>query len=170
MKINLVKLTDDINRLKFRIKPGDLGFEESDQTSLLFPNDIEANIEVQKFSDKYFIKVNLNTLVHYCCDRCLVDFDQPLNTAFQLIYSKYSSDQFEDDEFRFLGETEAEIDLGSDIRENILLVLPMKHLCKETCRGLCPHCGTNLNYETCDCQQATIDPRWEKLKSLQSNN
>lgn len=170
MKINLVKLHEDLNWLKFQIKPGDLGFDEKEQILALFPNDIDVDVEVQKFSDKYFIKINLNTIIHYCCDRCLDDFDQKLNAAFQLIYSKYTSDQFEDDEFRFLGESETEIDLCSDIRENILLVLPMKYLCKETCRGLCPHCGVNLNHEACDCQQETIDPRWEKLKSLQFNN
>ena len=170
MKINLAKLTDDLNRLKFQIKPGKLGFDENEQTSLLFPNNIDANVEVQKFSDKFFIKVDLRTIAHYICDRCLDDFDKPLNAAFQLIYSKYTSDQFEDDEFRFLGENETEIDLRPDIRDNIFLVLPMKHLCKETCPGLCPHCGANLNYEKCNCQQETLDPRWEKLKSLHFDN
>ena len=170
MKINLVKLTEDLNRLEFRVQPGELGFDKNEQASMLFPNIIDVDVEIQKFSDKYFLKVKLTTIVHYNCDRCLVDFDQTLKVDFQLIYSKYASDQFEDDEFRFIDENETEIDLGPDIRDNMLLVLPMKHLCKETCRGLCPHCGTNLNDETCDCEQQTIDPRWEKLKSLQFNN
>ena len=170
MKINLVKLHDGLNRLKFHIKPEDLGFDEQAETSLLFPNNIDADVEIQKFSDKYFVRVDLNTLAHYICDRCLDEFDHNFKATFQLIYSKYSKDNFEDDEYRFLGESETEIDLSPDIRENMLLVLPMKHLCKETCRGLCPQCGMNLNDGTCECQQETIDPRWEKLKSLKFNN
>jgi uncharacterized protein len=169
MKINLVKLHDGLNRLKFHIKPEDLGFDEQAETVLLFPNNIAVDVEAQKFSDKYFVKVDLNTIAHYTCDRCLDEFDQDFKTAFQLIYSKYSSDQFEDDEYRFLGEKETEIDLSPGIRENMILVLPMKHLCKETCRGLCPHCGVNLNDEMCDCHLETTDPRWEKLKNLQFN-
>jgi len=59
-----------------------------------------------------------------------------------------------------------EIDLRSDICENLLLMIPMKRLCKEDCLGLCATCGANLNLETCHCKSATIDARWEKLKNL----
>lgn len=168
MKIHLVKLHEGLNSLRFRIKADDLGFDENEETLLLFPNDIYAEIEAQKFSDKFFIKADLRTVAHYVCDRCLDEFDHNLEAAFRLVYSKQTGGQF-DDEYRFLDEKETEIDLSADIRENMLLFLPMKHLCKEACKGLCPHCGTNLNYETCDCLQETIDPRWEILKTLQKN-
>lgn len=169
MKINLAKLHEGLNELKFQIKPEDLGFDEKEETLFLFSNDIYADVEVQKFSDKYFIKVSLLTLAHYTCDRCLDEFDQNLDAKFQLIYSKQTRNRFENDDYRFLGENVTEIDLSPDIRENILLVIPMKHLCNEGCMGLCPHCGTNLNYETCDCQQEKIDPRWEILRTIQKN-
>lgn len=167
MKINLVKIHEGLNQLKFQIKPEDLGFDEQEGTQLLFPNDTYADVEVQKFSDKYFIKADVRTVAHYTCDRCLDEFDQNLGAAFRLVYSKQTGDQSDDDEYRSLAEKETEIDLSADIRENMLLFLPMKHLCNETCKGLCPHCGTNLNYETCDCHQETLDPRWEILKILQ---
>jgi len=170
MKINLAKLHDGLNRLTFYFKSEDLGFNEHEETMLLFPDNIAADVETQKFSDKYFIKVNVSTIAHYICDRCLEEFDENFKTTFQLIYSKYSRDHFEDDEYRFLGEKETEIDLSPDIRENMLLVLPMKHLCKEACRGLCAQCGVNLNYDSCDCHQEITDPRWEKLQNLQFNN
>ena len=87
MKINLAKLADDLSRLKFRVQPEELGFNDNEQTSLLFTNNIDVEVEVQKFSDKYFIKVKVKTLAHYSCDRCLDDFDKPFKTTFQLIYS-----------------------------------------------------------------------------------
>jgi len=167
MKINLVKLNEGLNKLHFQIKPDDLGFDDNEETIFLFLDDIRADIEVQKFSDKYFIKAVLFTLAHYTCDRCLGEFNQDLEAAFRLVYSKQTRNRFEDDEYRFLDENVTEIDLSPDIRENLLLVIPMKHLCKEDCMGLCPYCGTNLNHETCDCQRDVIDPRWEILKSLQ---
>ncbi len=169
MKINLVKIHEGLNQLKFRFKAEDLGLEEHEETLLLFPNDVYADVEIQMFSDKYFVKVELITVAHFACDRCLDEFDKNLKAVFQLVFSKYNRDQFDNDEYRFLQENETEIDLSTDIRENLLLVLPMKHLCRESCKGLCPHCGVNLNHETCDCQQETIDPRWEILKTLQKN-
>ena len=45
------------------------------------------------------------------------------------------------------------LDLTDDVREDILLSLPLKFLCQEDCRGLCPHCGQNLNEGTCSCQE-----------------
>jgi len=167
MNINLVKLHEGLNKLNFQIKPDDLDFDGEEETLFLFPNIIDADVEVQKFSDKFFIKVNLLTVAHYTCDRCLDVFDQNLEANFQLIYSKQTRYQFEDDEYRFIEENATEIDLSTDIREHLLLVIPMKHLCKEDCAGLCSHCGVNLNNETCECERTTIDARWQVLKNLQ---
>ncbi|MGB9809870.1 MAG: YceD family protein, partial [Caldanaerobacter sp.] len=48
----------------------------------------------------------------------------------------------------------------------VILSLPMKFLCKEDCKGLCPICGTNLNYGSCSCKREDIDPRLEVLSKL----
>jgi len=58
------------------------------------------------------------------------------------------------------------IDLAPEILGQMFLQLPMRLLCKEDCRGLCPVCGANLNYQECSCQEAEIDPRLEKLKEF----
>jgi uncharacterized protein len=56
------------------------------------------------------------------------------------------------------------IDLGEVVREQLYLALPMKPLCREDCKGLCPVCGANRNRETCTCQQEWVDPRMAALK------
>jgi uncharacterized protein len=56
------------------------------------------------------------------------------------------------------------VDWGSIVREQLLLSLPMAPRCKDDCKGLCPSCGIDRNYATCDCQTDRIDPRWEKLR------
>ena len=58
------------------------------------------------------------------------------------------------------------IDLGEVMREQFYLALPMKPLCRETARGLCPVCGINRNRETCACQAEWVDPRLEALKKF----
>jgi uncharacterized protein len=52
------------------------------------------------------------------------------------------------------------------MREQFYLALPMKPLCAEGCKGLCPHCGTNLNEATCTCTNEWSDPRLEPLRAL----
>ena len=61
---------------------------------------------------------------------------------------------------------EGTIDLKEDVREAIILAFPLKPLCRPECRGLCPHCGRNLNEEKCECREEKIDPRLAKLKEL----
>jgi uncharacterized protein len=51
----------------------------------------------------------------------------------------------------------------------LLLNIPMRILCKEDCRGLCPKCGRNRNTNSCDCVEEAIDPRWEGLKGLRDS-
>ncbi len=62
------------------------------------------------------------------------------------------------------------IDLGEVIREQLYLALPMKPLCQESCKGLCPVCGANRNRETCHCQQQWADPRMAALAEWKSRN
>ena len=52
------------------------------------------------------------------------------------------------------------------MREQFYLALPMKPLCRDACKGLCPHCGTNLNASSCDCAPAWQDPRLAALREL----
>jgi len=56
------------------------------------------------------------------------------------------------------------------MREQFFLALPMKPLCREDCKGLCPVCGINRNRETCTCQSEWVDPRLEPLRHLTRGN
>lgn len=62
------------------------------------------------------------------------------------------------------------IDLGEVVREQLYLALPMKPLCQEDCKGLCPVCGVNRNRETCTCRQEWVDPRMAALAELKIRN
>jgi len=52
------------------------------------------------------------------------------------------------------------------LREQVLLSLPVRTLCKPDCKGLCPRCGKNRNLEACTCEEGPADPRWEALSGL----
>ena len=79
-----------------------------------------------------------------------------------------SEDDGEDD--LYIRVQSEEIDLYELLREDIILNLPMIHLCKPDCKGLCSQCGANLNYEKCSCNKDSVDPRLEILKTLLNND
>jgi len=60
------------------------------------------------------------------------------------------------------------LDLSGVTSEQIVLDIPMKPVCEEGCKGLCPQCGGNLNEVTCDCKPETLDPRLAALKELRN--
>ena len=59
-----------------------------------------------------------------------------------------------------------QIDLNELLREQFYLALPMKPLCRDDCKGLCPQCGTNWNTGVCTCTSGWEDPRLAALKGL----
>jgi len=95
-----------------------------------------------------------------------------VDAAFELRYVP-QAEQAEENE-RALAEddlttafySEGVLDVIDLLREQFQLVLPMKPLCREDCKGLCPECGTNLNRGTCDCTPHWEDPRLAALKGL----
>jgi uncharacterized protein len=106
------------------------------------------------------------------CVRCLEPFTMPVAGSFDLRYVPRAENAGEGE--REVGEDdlttafydEDQIDLTELIAEQFHLAVPMKPLCAEDCNGLCPHCGTNLNTDTCSCSEKWEDPRLAILKDL----
>ena len=127
---------------------------------------------VQKDKARFRLVGTVRTGLELECSRCLEAFRMPVDAAFDQRYMPRSeaSDDAEaevaaDDLATSYYEDE-QIDLNELLREQFYLVLPMKPLCAEDCKGLCPHCGTNLNAATCACAPAWEDPRLAPLKKL----
>jgi uncharacterized protein len=80
--------------------------------------------------------------------------------------SKADEHEIQEDDLSTAFYRDETIDLGDLVREQFYLMVPMKPLCSEACKGLCPQCGTNLNRGTCECRNEWHDPRFEKLKAL----
>ena len=102
------------------------------------------------------------------CSRCGAPFMLGLALPFAEIYSSGAVNQDsggEQDKHHFTGDI---IDITPEALRLLFAELPMKPLCREDCRGLCPLCGADLNKEGCGCAKDDIDPRWEKLRDLLS--
>ncbi|HCC02150.1 MAG TPA: nucleic acid-binding protein [Ruminococcaceae bacterium] len=101
------------------------------------------------------------------CDRCTSQIHKRLTYRFSHILVEALSNEEDGNDGRYIVlQEDGSLDVDNLLREDILLALPTKFLCKEDCKGLCPICGKNLNEGPCDCKQHQIDPRLEVLKQL----
>jgi uncharacterized protein len=106
------------------------------------------------------------------CARCIEPVEVPLAADLDLIFRPIGADS--DAPERSITTDETEIGyyqedsllLEDVLREQVVLSLPARTLCKPDCKGLCPRCGANRNTQPCSCDAGPSDPRWEELTEL----
>lgn len=115
---------------------------------------IELELEIFNTTDSFVIEGKLKAELILSCSRCLQKYSSPieLNISEDVLKS-----EMEDEEELYLDEI---------VVDNIILSLPMKPLCSDSCKGICPECGQNLNEAECDCEIEILDPRLAKLKDF----
>jgi len=109
------------------------------------------------------------------CFRCLRPVDYKFAKQFEAGF--LTSDSEEESVESELSSTDMdlsvllteELDLEEVVREQLLLALPDSVLCQDSCKGICPRCGKDLNESACECDSNEIDPRWKGLESLKKD-
>ena len=134
-----------------------------------FIEDLKSKILIDIQGRNYYITITTETNLRFECDRCLESFVRPYEVETKLIYTEDAALDPEhlQEGLYFLSEGKDTADLTGDVRQNVLLNLPMKAVCNDSCKGLCRECGTNLNQAQCACSETKADPRWDALKKLQ---
>jgi uncharacterized protein len=134
---------------------------------------VHLELDVHKDAEAYRVTGRVTTRLQLECGRCLESFEIPVTSAFELRYVPHVEPTAEDaerevaeDDLTTAFYKEDSIDLGELMHEQFVLALPMKPLCREACKGLCVHCGSNRNKETCNCAPQWTDPRLAVLKGL----
>ena len=129
------------------------------------PKDIVADIRLRgNFAGRFQVP----------CARCVEPVEIPLEADFDLIFRPAAADSESTERSITAPETEIgyylkdSLLLEDVLREQVLLSLPVRTLCKPDCKGLCPSCGANRNSQTCTCEEGPNDPRWEALSGLRS--
>lgn len=111
---------------------------------------LAVSIVLEHVGNEILLNGNIAGTITVECCRCLETYEHPVNIRFMQSYP----------------DSEPEIDVEKEVREQLVLNMPTKPLCRTDCAGLCPQCGTNLNRNRCSCKSETHDPRWDKLKEL----
>jgi uncharacterized protein len=162
IKIRISGLSDGIHEYHISAEPSIIGLDDT------FSSTIEIDAKIDKTARQIYLTTNITASGRFQCDRCLDEFDQPVAGSYAVCYVHNEADvrSNPDEEFITISLDTVELDLTENIRETILFSVPLKLLCKDTCRGLCPQCGTNKNLEACNCAQETSNPRWQGLQDL----
>jgi len=163
MKIKISGLDNGTHTYDFEGDIGDIDLEEP------FYNKYKTQVVLNKFMDQIILEASTISGAKFTCDRCSVDFEKDVESNYKNVYlfgndvdSKQGSD------ITYLSTNTINIDITDDVRDYLILAVPMKKLCKEDCKGLCYKCGTDLNNSTCDCTKDETDTRWDKLLELKN--
>jgi uncharacterized protein len=173
MKLDLTRYRQPVSHFARTFQPGEVA---SDAGTYDIVTPVELEFDIHKDKDKFRLAGHLRTELELTCSRCLEPYRFAIDADFDQRYlpaAAASTDpdrEVQEDDLETSYYSDDQIDLGELMREQFYLALPMKPLCRDDCRGLCPQCGTNLNTGTCDCSPAWEDPRLAALKAIKGKN
>ena len=134
MKIEVARIKDDPIALQSSVFAQDWGLDNYD---VKLKGAITLACVFRRLGDEIMVDAQVNYSRAAVCARCLTEVNDKVTTDFSLSYNALE-----------LGE---ELTVDDDVREQILLNLPMRFLCSKDCKGICAGCGANLNTEKCSC-------------------
>ena len=128
---------------------------------------LEVQLDVQQAQHDVVVRGRLEGEAELACRRCLTPVTTPIDQEVTWLFREgVSQVDAEAEEIYSLPERGNELDLSGALREHLLLAVPEFVECQDACKGLCPHCGVNLNETTCSCETSQTDDRWAALKQL----
>lgn len=161
MIIKFTNYADGVHNLNFEESADKLGLSEE------FVGNVTADVKMDKSVHQIVLNIELTVTAKLECDRCTKEFTKDFTRDFSLVYLFEHNEKKEDDtEVHFLDPDEDKINIAPDVKDYAYLTLPMKKLCDDECKGLCSHCGKDLNEGDCNCGEETINPVWEPLLKL----
>lgn len=169
MRIDLQEITEEAEFSEV-LEEGWWESAPGDDQLLGLDGSLQVNVKVSKAADKFLVQGTISGGIRVRCDRCLEPFHGNVESQFHvfLMAPREAPDQEEiellDEDMEIDFVKGNEVDLDDVVREQIYLSLPMRSICKENCRGLCPVCGANLNETTCLCRKAEGQSAFSKLR------
>jgi uncharacterized protein len=171
LRINLRSLQGGHEHFEKQYEPSLLEGIGGDLFRVVSPVMLSFDIDRQD-TGRYHVRGHLAGELEMTCSRCLEPFTLRVAPEFDLGYVSRTENvgegerEVEEDDLTTAFYSDDQIDLEQLIGEQLHLAMPMKPLCTEDCRGLCPQCGTNLNMGTCSCSEQWTDPRLAALKAF----
>lgn len=166
MQLDLNRLVGGRLRQTFHIAPGDpiLGGYPVEVRE-----PIELDVELTNPSHGTFLLTGkLRGRGVEPCRRCLIPVEVEVEDRFRVVYeyAGQGAEETGDEDIVAIEPGADKIDIDREVRDRLFIVTDLYAVCTETCRGLCPSCGVNLNEAACRCEVEVVDSRWQALESL----
>ncbi len=131
--------------------------------------DIKYLLAVSKVNREILADLTVAYTMERPCDRCLNLTRESVESTFQTKLVDVADRQVIEDEediseYEYMEQNK--VDIENWVREIVLVSMPMKLLCSDDCKGICPSCGGDLNETECNCAEYSNDPRLDILKNL----
>jgi uncharacterized protein len=130
---------------------------------------VRVELLVSKNQDQLICQGRVVASARLECSRCLAGYDHTITSELNFVVDLtggLDDARSEEDGYFVADPSSAFFEIDDLVREAIILSLPLKPLCSEECKGLCPVCGIDLNRSQCGCVREETDPRWDQLKKL----
>jgi uncharacterized protein len=169
MRVQIDEIPPEGLSIEFK-EGGSRFFKE--EAALRFGDKIVARLQLSRVDQFVQASGRAETAATLQCARCLEEFSFPIDTEFTVEIrpvekaESHGEVQLLPDDMDVLTYTGADIDILELVAGQVAESLPLKPLCRESCRGLCPQCGQNSNLSECGCVPAESDTRLAKLKEL----
>ena len=134
--------------------------KELEETSVTFDKPLRVSGSVRNFGGVVMLDAKVSGEYKAVCDRCGRETAYGIEFEFSDGFSKTP----EDEDISVL--IDENIDVSEALFRNVFMNLPMKHICSQDCKGICPKCGTNLNEAQCSCEDDSWNPQFDILKGL----
>ncbi|OPY69137.1 MAG: hypothetical protein A4E57_01342 [Syntrophorhabdaceae bacterium PtaU1.Bin034] len=168
----IIKLYDIQERMSVKGALDGSRFKRPEDADLSFASPIEYNLTVWKAGENVWVKGPVRATLTLTCARCLEDFSFFVESEIDIELmpkEKQPSEpevELKTEEMNLYFFEGEEIDIDPYVFEEVMLNIPIKALCSESCKGMCPSCGKNLNLEQCRCEKTGTTALGEKLKSF----
>ena len=140
-----------IKEIKVNLVFQDLKFRSQE---IGIPDPLHLDAKIYNTDKSFVLEGNLAGNIILRCSRCLEKFTYPIDIDIEK--------EIDNEDIENL----AKVKIDQILKNNIFLNIPIKPLCDDNCKGLCPECGQNLNEEECDCDTETVDPRLADLEKF----
>ena len=167
IKLDLGSLPEGSTHLDLTAEASDLG---ADPEGGRLESPVRVSLDVTRSGNDILLRGTAEVEARLECARCLEEYRLRLESPVELwVVLGGAQEDGEEQERENVIEVPAGvnwIDLAGYLRSELLVLIPLKALCKRDCRGLCPICGTNLNRASCSCHREDHDSRWDALKKI----
>ena len=131
-----------------------------------FPGKISVTGSVKNMAGYITLTLDADVKYETACARCLAPIKAEKSISLNKTVITNAEDFQDTENDDYIVSEDGYIDSDETLIEQIVLELPLRHLCKPDCKGLCPKCGADLNAGECGCDTTEPDPRFDVLRKL----